>query len=327
MIELGGVYKLKGMDFGDFIKDDDQCDYKVIGMEDDTVACERQDDEKEVFFFNKDHLIDPEKPDDKYTKWKIVMEKLSSVVKPSDNEYWQELQEEGCAGGCTCASAASFGGIGAAPTPAVGQVQGATVNGIPVEGKSAKKKKKKNEEFEPEIQQMLVQAQSEENAAIQSYLDKAQRCRELGIEVLANMFDELANDETVHTGCLQGAAYHFGVDNTDAVLKGQEEVAELLDDIEWIDEDFNEAYEKITNEISRYLNKLNFEFANTEDIVYKKEGENKYLFKFDNAQGIIKIKVLHGEDVLVEKEYKLEEEDDVQPIFDEIETIYRKYGL
>mgnify|MGYP003299446071 CR=1 FL=1 len=58
------------MDFGDFIKDDDQCDYKVIGMDGDTVVCQRQDEDREVFFFLKDHLIDPEKPDDKYTKWK-----------------------------------------------------------------------------------------------------------------------------------------------------------------------------------------------------------------------------------------------------------------
>lgn len=92
-------------------------------------------------------------------------------------------------------------------------------------------------------------------------------------------------------------------------------------------EDFNEEYEEITEQIAKYLDRLNFQFANTTDIVYKKEGEYKYLFKFDNEIGIIKIKILKGDEVLVEKEYEIDETQDIQPIFDEIESIYNKYGL
>ena len=99
------------------------------------------------------------------------------------------------------------------------------------------------------------------------------------------------------------------------------------DIIDELNEDFNEEYDEITEQISKYLDRLNFKYANTEDIIYKKEGENKYLFKFDNEIGIIKIKVLHGDDVLVEKEYEIDETADIQPIFDEIESIYKKYGL
>ena len=94
-----------------------------------------------------------------------------------------------------------------------------------------------------------------------------------------------------------------------------------------LNEDFNEDYEAITGQIAKYLDRLNFKFANTEDIIYKKEGDNKYLFKFDNEIGIIKIKVLHNDEVLIEKEYEIDETQDIQPIFDEIEKIYKEYGL
>lgn len=100
-----------------------------------------------------------------------------------------------------------------------------------------------------------------------------------------------------------------------------------VEDYSYLCEDFNEDYEAITEQIAKYLDRLNFKFANTEDIIYKKEGDNKYLFKFDNEIGIIKIKVLHNDEVLIEKEYEIDETQDIQPIFDEIESIYRRYGL
>ena len=46
-----------------------------------------------------------------------------------------------------------------------------------------------------------------------------------------------------------------------------------------------------------------------------------------NSPIIIKIKVVKGEEVLVEREWALDEEDDVSPIFEEIENIYGEYGL
>ena len=84
---------------------------------------------------------------------------------------------------------------------------------------------------------------------------------------------------------------------------------------------------ELTEQIAKYLDRLNFQYANTTDIVYKKEGDYKYLFKFDNEIGIIKIKVLKGDEVLVEKTYEIDETQDVQPIFDEIESIYNQYGV
>lgn len=92
-------------------------------------------------------------------------------------------------------------------------------------------------------------------------------------------------------------------------------------------EDFNEAYERITDLIAKQLDKMNFEYANTDEIIYKKEGEYKYLFKFDNELGILKIKVEKDDEVLVEQEWQVDEEDDVEPIFKEIEEIYGRFGL
>lgn len=258
-----------------------------------------------------------------------------------------------------------------------GSISGAMFNGIPVEGTSGNKKKKKkksakNEErymndadleeflaqaeldqaaedafekeelanaeaFDMEVRGLVVQAQSEENAAIKSYLDKALRCEELGVPTLAKLFKELADDETVHTGCLQSALDNLGLSDYEHVLDGQEEgdeffVNEYDSDVEkqvesLLNEDFHEEYDEITAQIAKYLDKLNFKYANTDEIIYKKEGEYKYLFKFDNGIGLIKIKVIKDDEILVEKEYKIEETQDIQPIFDEIADIYKQYGL
>lgn len=95
-----------------------------------------------------------------------------------------------------------------------------------------------------------------------------------------------------------------------------------------LNEDFNEAYERITNLLAKQLDRMNFEFANTEEIIYKKEGDTyRYLLKFDNQQGILKFKISKGEDTLEEKQWELEEKEDVTPIFQEIEDLYNKYGL
>ena len=94
-----------------------------------------------------------------------------------------------------------------------------------------------------------------------------------------------------------------------------------------LDENFNEKYEEITDLLAKQLDRMNFEYANTEEIIYKKEGAYKYLLKFDNEVGIIKFKVSKGDNVIIEKEWQLEEETDVQPIFTEIEDIYKQYGI
>ena len=96
-------------------------------------------------------------------------------------------------------------------------------------------------------------------------------------------------------------------------------------DIVWrMDENFNEKYDEITALLAKQLDRMNFVYANTDDIIYKKEGEYKYLLKFDNEEGYLKFKVSKGEDILEDKEWKLEEGEDVSPIFNEIEDIYNK---
>ena len=92
-------------------------------------------------------------------------------------------------------------------------------------------------------------------------------------------------------------------------------------------EDFNEEYETITELLARQLDRMNFEFANTDEIIYKKEGAYKYLLKFDNEHGILKFKISKDQDVLEDKEWKLEEGEDISPIFEEIEELYRQYGI
>lgn len=98
-------------------------------------------------------------------------------------------------------------------------------------------------------------------------------------------------------------------------------------EIKWLDEDFHEAYERITNLLAKQLDRMNFEYANTEEIIYKKEGVYKYLLKFDNEIGILKFKVIKDDDVIIEKEWQLDDKEDVSPIFSEIEDIYNKYGI
>lgn len=98
-------------------------------------------------------------------------------------------------------------------------------------------------------------------------------------------------------------------------------------EIKWLDEDFHEAYERITNLLAKQLDRMNFEYANTEEIIYKKEGAYKYLLKFDNEIGILKFKVTKDDETIIEKEWQLDEKEDVSPIFAEIEDIYNKYGI
>ena len=92
-------------------------------------------------------------------------------------------------------------------------------------------------------------------------------------------------------------------------------------------EDFHEEYEQITELIAQQLDRMNFEYANTEYIIYKKECKYKYLLKFDNENGYLKFKVSQDDNVLYENEWKLEEGQDISPIFQEIESVYERYGI
>lgn len=110
--------------------------------------------------------------------------------------------------------------------------------------------------------------------------------------------------------------------------KKKKNEAHDIENIIWnLEEDFNEAYERITNLLAKQLDRMNFEFANTEEIIYKKEGAYKYLLKFDNQKGILKFNISKDGNIIWEKEWELEEKEDVTPVFQEIEDIYNKYGI
>lgn len=406
-------------------------------------------------------------------------------IKPMNLTFWKELKEEaGAAGGAAGAASAGvsagsmasgMAALGGTPTPALAQlsrsgISAATVNGIPVPSQSTrkKKKKKKNEDLildttnqNLEIRALITKAIAEENDAITSYLEKAKRCKELGIDKLVDLFNELAKDETVHTGCLQAALDEFDMGEIDDVIDGREEAEEIFDktntvnseiehvveglledfhedyitgrelqDWDWqqrqtalydqigspkqifaagkdediplefddainillygkdeddrreykellylfkdtgrmkefinyannkgfkdlspkvigkqeeslnivnqeiedivkdlLREDFHEEYEEITNLLAKQLDRMNFEFANTEDIIYKKEGKYKYLLKFDNKNGFLKFKISKDDNVIEVREWQLDEGQDISPIFKEIEDLYNKYGI
>jgi len=190
-----------------------------------------------------------------------------------------------------------------------------------------------------EVRALLTKANAEENEAITSYLEKAKKAEEMGVPTLAKLFKELANNATVHTGYLQGALSSYGVDDIDNVIKGDTAAQEILkedvedDIIDFLDDElqrvanFKEKYEEISGLLAKQLDRMNFVFADTEDIIYKKEGAYKYLIKFDNENGILKFKVSQGDSIIIDKEWKLEEGQDISPIFKEIEDIYGEYGI
>ena len=61
--------------------------------------------------------------------------------------------------------------------------------------------------------------------------------------------------------------------------------------------------------------------------IHEEFDEVKYLIKFDNEVGILKFKVSKDQDVVFEKEFQIENEEDVDKAFQEIEDVYRSNGL
>ena len=242
MIEIGKTYRLKKIKG---LNTNSEEEYKILAIypsenkELGDIAVYDNHGQRYVAPVNA--FIDPEDPEE-YSPWEIT--KIESV-------YEKELMEE--CGGCAAAASCSggMGSLGTAPTPALVSSfanGGPTrVNGVPVAGKSTKKKKKKKHE---------------------------------NIDIIWN-----------------------------------------------IEEDFHEAYERITNLLAKQLDRMNFEFANTEEIIYKKEGKYKYLLKFDNENGFLKFNISQDGNIIWEKEWELEEKEDVTPIFQEIEDVYNQYGI
>ena len=359
MIEVGGIYKLKKLNLPYIHNDNDS--YEILyEINPNIVACINTNT-RERMILQKQFFIDPEKPDeDSFEGMTIeptILEEFGGGMAATS---------AGSAGGAIGGMASLGAAPCPTMAQASNGVSGAMVNGIPVEGQSAmkkkKKKKKKNEELQlvapadPDIQfGDTYFAHTEQD--VFNCLDKMIPGDARGVflkhkeydetcELTIEMLDEdlyklsLEEDTEENSNDWEGK----GVMDTDAITKEDailviqsllsdykvvtnkvdEKVESIINDLL---EDFNEEYEEITEQIAKYLDRLNFQYANTTDIVYKKEGDYKYLFKFDNEIGIIKIKVLKGDEVLVEKTYEIDETQDVQPIFDEIESIYNQYGV
>ena len=399
MIEVGGIYKLKKIK--DFFGTNTEDEFKVLKISGDTVYCQNVET-KELNMFNIKDLIDPEFPDDIYSDFQIVMEKLNNVIRPMNLSFWKDLKEDAMASTAAAVPALSGGGtsgstgmaaLGPAPT---GQY-GARVNGIPVVGQSVKsmkkkKKKKKNETVSGTssnvqehchvgrntVSNNIIPNKNEELQLVapadpdiqfgDTYfahteqdvfdcLDKMIPGDATGVflkhkeydetcELTIEMLDEdlyklsLEEDTEENSNDWEGK----GVMDTDAITKEDaittiqfllqdykvvtnkvdEKVESIINDLL---EDFHEEYEQITELIAQQLDRMNFEYANTEDIIYKKEGKYKYLLKFDNENGYLKFKVSQDDNVLYENEWKLEEGQDISPIFQEIESVYERYGI
>lgn len=277
-----------------------------------------------------------------------IISKLDVVMHPMNLSFWKNLKEE--LGGMVSASAVS-GGIGAAPTPALGQITGGNisgcmVNGVAVAGKSVKKKKKKltkNENIENIItlnqQELLDKLKNNFNPEeILATILKNEReiikvlvynnCKEeiisltikiQFIDVDGSIIDEIIEDDLSIEKAMNELIYLFKCYSS-LEEKYNSKIDNIIETL--LNEDFKEEYENITALISKQLDKLNFEFANTEDIIYKKEGENKYLIKFDNEIGVLKFKVSKDKEVIFEKEFSVQNEEDVNKAFEEISEIY-----
>jgi hypothetical protein len=362
MIEVGGIYKLKKIK--DFFGTNTEDDFKVLKISGDTVYCQNEQT-KELNMFDKKFFIDPEFPDDIYSDFQIVWEKLDKAMKPMNLSFWKELQEDAMASTAAAVSALSGGGpTGPAPTATTG---GARVNGVPVMGKSimslinkkTKKKKKKNEELQlvwPADDELQIGdtyfAQTEDDVfacldkmtladATGVYLkNKYGDTCELTIEliepdqyILKLEQDDNANDwdgkDVMNTDLITKEEV---IQTLQSLFKDYRVITNKVDEsienfIKELTEDFNEEYETITELLAKQLDRMNFIFANTEDIVYKKEGAYKYLIKFDNENGFLKFKISKDDNTIEYKEWKLGEGDDISPIFEEIEELYRQYGI
>ena len=344
MIEEGKSYKLKKIK-GICNNEEDCTILKIIDSPNTQLGkiAFYQTESGEKFVAPVSEFVDPEDPKE-YSD--LVIQKIESVIRPMNLSFWKELSEE-----ATCAS------LGAAPCPAMGQITGggisaATINGLPVPSKSVKKKKKKNEAVEapfitkctPEemiekVEETFYPEETLETtvksnreiikvSVFYSNPDDDSLVHTLKLEFLdideETVIDEVIEEDLTLEDCRDELIYLF---STHEAIDG--ELYEGIEDIitNLLNEDFNEEYETITDLIWKELDRLNFEYANTEDIIYKKEGDFKYLIKFDNGNGILKFKVSKDKDVIFEKEYQLENEEDVANAFQEIEDVYRSNGI
>lgn len=354
MIEIGKSYKLKKIKT-DKIKNSEDF-FKVLHIENNIVYCQNEET-GESYIFRIDDLIDPEKPNDIYSDLQIVFEKLTNVMYPMSLSFWKEFKEDMMASTAAAVPALSSGGLaggtgmdGLGPTAT--SYAGARVNGIPVEGKSVKNKKKKRKKHESlqkdeqllnltdlidsieegfDVNSKLITIfpyKRENIKIIVKYTNPEDKVLTLSIKIMvfdkytSELLDEFIEEDLTIQDAVE-ILMNFNYPKP--IVLDDNEMNDLLNNLQ---EEFHEDYEFITDLLAKQLDRMNFEYADTKDIIYKKEGQNyKYLLKFDNKDGILKFKVFQNDNVIVDKEWNLDIGDDITPIFNEIEEIYGGYGL
>ncbi len=366
MIEVNGIYKLKKLKGLPYNYTGD-CKVLDIFDTDIGKVAHYETDDGQRYICMLDQLVDPENPQEYsdlvIKKLESVMKpmNLSFWKDLKEDAMASTAAAVPALAGNGTSGATGMSALGTTPTT------GCRVNGIPVGGQSVKsmkkkKKKKKNEELQlvapadPDIQfGDTYFAHTEQD--VFDCLDKMIPGDATGVflkhkeydetcELTIEMLDEdlyklsLEEDTEENSNDWEGK----GVMHTDAITKEDAilVIQSLLTDykvvtnkvdekvesiINGLLEDFHEEYEQITQLIAQQLDRMNFEFANTEDIIYKKEGKYKYLLKFDNKDGYLKFKVSQQDNTIYENEWKLEEGQDITPIFKEIEDVYEKYGI
>lgn len=346
MIEIGKKYKLKKIK-APFTMVNDEKEYKILDVQNNFVTCENTDTHERFVFKDDMFITDPE--DDVYGELTQVVECGAAAA---------------CCPAAT-AGAGTGGAMGAAtPAPALGHVlsnnfAGVKVNGIPVAGKSNKKKKKKkskkneavevdstlltiaeviemvDETFAPDAELYAYEKGKRYNLLVKvCYTDPEARVLVHTVEI--NYLDPIT-DDVLDTEITEDLSIGEVIDTLEFVYndcKRGKVDEDLVDDIEDVLDtemervsNFKEKYEEIADVLAKELDKMNFIYADTEDIIYKKEGECKYLIKFDNENGILKFKATKEDKTIYENEWKLQEGEDISPIFEEIRKIYTEYGI
>lgn len=333
MIEVNGIYKLKKLK-GLPYNYTGNC--KVLDIFDTHIGkvAHYETDDGQRYICMLDQLVDPENPQE-YSD--LVIKKLESVMKPMNLSFWKHLTEDAMASTAAAVPALSGNGTsGATGMSALGTTPttGCRVNGIPVDGRSIKKKKKKKNETLIDLTLDDLIEQVEDTFNPNDILVTEIKNNREHIRVQVGYTNPEANTltHTINLLFLDEAGNVLDdIQEEDLTLQDCIDLLQELsynhDQLQPVTEEFHEEYEQITQLIAQQLDRMNFEFANTEDIIYKKEGKYKYLLKFDNKDGYLKFKVSQEDNTIYENEWKLEEGQDITPIFKEIEDVYEKYGI
>ena len=85
-------------------------------------------------------------------------------------------------------------------------------------------KEAKNVSGESRIEQLLRKSLSEEQLAVSVYIERADEARTLGYDKVADVYEDLVNEEATHIGELQELLDQMGLAREEDLAHGAEEV-------------------------------------------------------------------------------------------------------